>query len=852
MFTKQILPFVFCLLFSMHLMGQPPTAPAGFKWVLVDEVSDEFNGNSLDATKWYDYIPGWPGRAPSLFQPESISVGDGYMQLQLGLLDEPMGDYTIRTGAIKSISQMAGYGYYESRFKSSNVSMSTSFWMVSDFTPIPGGCSEDKYRTELDVVETIGDPQTYPEFGDHMLSNTHYRHVGCEGGYNDTFYSEGTNSPLSSGVAEEFHTYGAYWHNTNEVTFYADGVQGNTVYMNTEISPTPFDHTMSVIVSSATYDFEQVPSDEALMDDTRNTAYCDWIRVYELVPAPAQVAYPNGIPHPIPGTIELEDYDIGGEGISYHDQDPTNRGYTNYRTDEWVDIESRDGSYTLGYTGGQEWLEYTTDATAGTYDIALRVATISSATSIELKLDNEILTTVNLPNTGGWGTFETVTIPNITITGGNDKVLRLTYIGGGANANWVSFSPAGQSPYFTGVPQEIPGMVELENYDNGGEGIAYHDNDPTNNGSGNYRADEGVDIEAQDGGYAVGYGNDGEWLEYTVNATEGIYDVEIRMASNAPSTKGLSVSLDGELLGTIALPNTGGWANFQTLLALSNIAVDGGNNKILRLEFLNGGGNINWINFIPKQNIAELGVGNLANTNATPDGWFSNMVINETESYTANTRQTVCINTFNFYAWQQADPVTPFVVKVNGDNDFTVLKIGTTRTAAEYNIGANTFDFKNGGASITLQQGETIAMGFLDANPDGTGGVTGSVIPYATSSTVEDEIWYTGGAYGNAAGSVVEGIAPIPGTVFITTLIREYRFNIGISVYDYGCVDHRYITSPELPSDQYLARETITSDAVLESGTGILFDASNHVLLEAGFFVPVSTVLEVKVADGCQ
>src|SRR5258708_6055890 len=63
-----------------------------------------------------------------------------------------------------------------------------------------------------------------------------------------------------------------------------------------------------------------------------------------------------------------------------------------------------------------------------------------------------------------------------------------------------------QSPYL-GTPWPIPGKLEAENYDTGGEGIAYHDTDTSNDG-GQYRTSEGVDIEVcgdTGGGYDVGW-----------------------------------------------------------------------------------------------------------------------------------------------------------------------------------------------------------------------------------------------------------------------------------------------------------------------------------------------------------
>ena len=87
----------------------------------------------------------------------------------------------------------------------------------------------------------------------------------------------------------------------------------------------------------------------------------------------------------------------------------------------------------------------------------------------------------------------------------------------------------GQGPYGE-IAWPIPGTVEAENYDVGGEGVAYHDT-TTGNGGGAYRSDN-VDIETcSEGGYDVNGIQAGEWLEYTVNIkTYGLYDLEVRTA----------------------------------------------------------------------------------------------------------------------------------------------------------------------------------------------------------------------------------------------------------------------------------------------------------------------------------
>ena len=58
----------------------------------------------------------------------------------------------------------------------------------------------------------------------------------------------------------------------------------------------------------------------------------------------------------------------------------------------------------------------------------------------------------------------------------------------------------------------LPGIVQAEDYDDGGEGSAYHDTEPENLG-GAYRLQEGVDIQSlEEGGLNVGWARAGEWL----------------------------------------------------------------------------------------------------------------------------------------------------------------------------------------------------------------------------------------------------------------------------------------------------------------------------------------------------
>ena len=124
----------------------------------------------------------------------------------------------------------------------------------------------------------------------------------------------------------------------------------------------------------------------------------------------------SGTPIIIPGIIQAENFDKGGEGLTFHDSDNTREGDTEYRKDgEGVDFVKGNGGTAIGYTAEKEWLEYSIDVQeAGTYQY---VATVSSGTSgsgfsIGIQKNGGMITLakVSVPQTGNnnWDTYKTV------------------------------------------------------------------------------------------------------------------------------------------------------------------------------------------------------------------------------------------------------------------------------------------------------------------------------------------------------------------------------------------------------------------------------------------------------------
>lgn len=151
----------------------------------------------------------------------------------------------------------------------------------------------------------------------------------------------------------------------------------------------------------------------------------------------------RGNAFPIPGLIEAEHYDFGGEGIAYHEANANgNEGGNTLRNDE-VDIETTEdatGAQNLGYILKGEWLEYTVNVTStGHYDLDLRVASDGAGKSLHVELDGINITgAITVPNTEGWQTWRTITLPNISLTEGQ-KVMRVAFDADYMNLNWMEW-----------------------------------------------------------------------------------------------------------------------------------------------------------------------------------------------------------------------------------------------------------------------------------------------------------------------------------------------------------------------------------------------------------------------------
>ena len=133
--------------------------------------------------------------------------------------------------------------------------------------------------------------------------------------------------------------------------------------------------------------------------------------------------------------------------------------------------------------------------------------------------------------------------------------------------------------------QQIPGKIQCEFYDVGGEGVAYHDTDSVNNGSGRlnpangtflneFRMNEGVDIsytkfqdpaidnsafnlvEPEKDQHYAGWTEPGEWINYTIKVNKtGNYSIGIMYTASGDG--GIALDLDGKpLTSELKIPST--------------------------------------------------------------------------------------------------------------------------------------------------------------------------------------------------------------------------------------------------------------------------------------------------------
>jgi chitinase len=175
-------------------------------------------------------------------------------------------------------------------------------------------------------------------------------------------------------------------------------------------------------------------------------------------PPPAEGPY-GGTPAAIPGTVQAANYDTGGQGVAYN-VTSVNGTANSYRSDG-VDLEACTDTGCgddIGWTAAGQWFKYTVNvATAGTYPVSLRLAAPSAVTDglhIASSSGANLSGNINVPETGGWQTWATVTA-SVTLPAGQ-QTLTIDQDIGGWNIHQLTFASSTTPPANT-VTVSSPG-----------------------------------------------------------------------------------------------------------------------------------------------------------------------------------------------------------------------------------------------------------------------------------------------------------------------------------------------------------------------------------------------------------
>jgi Carbohydrate binding module (family 6) len=151
----------------------------------------------------------------------------------------------------------------------------------------------------------------------------------------------------------------------------------------------------------------------------------------------------GGTPAAVPGTVQAASYDTGGQGVAYN-VTSVNGTANSYRSDG-VDLETCTDSgcgYDIGWTATGQWFRYTVSASAArSYTVTLRLASpsgVADGLHIANSAGTNLSGSVNVPATGGWQTWTTVTV-TVTLPAGQ-QTLTIDQDNGGWNIHTLTFS----------------------------------------------------------------------------------------------------------------------------------------------------------------------------------------------------------------------------------------------------------------------------------------------------------------------------------------------------------------------------------------------------------------------------
>ena len=204
-----------------YFQGKDGLSPSSLEWVQVPELSDEFQDQSLDLTKWQAEPVGngwnWLGRPPALFRAENVVVKDSMMNITVSKLPKPVSidklHFTHQGAIVRSLHPGQLGWYFECRMKANATEMSSTFWLMTK--------GPQQKKLELDIQECVGtvspNAESWVKNWDQIFHSNLIHRVNQN---NPGKVQVQAQKKTATKNHERFYVYGAWWKSADEVEFF--------------------------------------------------------------------------------------------------------------------------------------------------------------------------------------------------------------------------------------------------------------------------------------------------------------------------------------------------------------------------------------------------------------------------------------------------------------------------------------------------------------------------------------------------------------------------------------------------------------------------------------------------------
>lgn len=259
------------LALSLQLLHAQPSAPQGMKWLIVDELSDEFEQWNKD--KWSHSLWNYPPPVKMMAKNSGVSNGKLWIKATLGK-DTSRWFETCR---IMSEAQIKFPMYTECSMKTSHISAFSTYWLNN---------GNSRNRDEIDICEHNTKP-SWPDQLDRPYTMYSQYFIVVD---DDTERAHGnfdnrklSDSNPAKGIKwnETYQTLGCYWKNEHDVIFYVNGEIAGSVKSTRKYTRNL--HIIWDLWTSVHSWTGGIADKNDLKNNAINTMYVDWIHTYKLI-----------------------------------------------------------------------------------------------------------------------------------------------------------------------------------------------------------------------------------------------------------------------------------------------------------------------------------------------------------------------------------------------------------------------------------------------------------------------------------------------------------------------------------------------------------------------------------------